>query len=221
MKITIQRLGSSQKLELGVGTTVGEVLLHQGYYPGQEVSVHMVRETSMEEVFPDHELLDGDTLFIATPITGAAPLPPGYKPEGVARLMNFTKGALELILIDPYALTPGKHSETGHVATLSDCVQLGAGTLKRLSIVYSWWNPNSQVQKVISLLEGKCKQFGCEFAHKRDTTIHDRVWIKDRKQGLLVGTSVNSIGGRLAFAVPLPREDLDYLLDYLSRRKLV
>ena len=51
-------------------------------------------------------------------------------------------------------------------------------------------------------------------------TVHDRVWIADRKRGLVVGTSFNGLGSRAAFLLPLPDPDLVAVLEYLDEHSL-
>ena len=138
---------------------------------------------------------------------------------GVAQLRNFTVGAKELIVVDPYFVKPRRGMDTErHVRLIADTTDLHSGHLNRLSVVNSWWHHDSDV---VFALSAECARYGCELGYKQTNDIHDRVLAKDKKEALAVGTSLNSVGSRLAFALRLPHEDLEYLLELLHRRNLV
>jgi hypothetical protein len=146
-------------------------------------------------------------------------MPPGHVAEGIRLLREFTTGAEELILIDPYLLRPRRGSDpSGYVRLFSDCTNITAGKLKRVQAVYAWRYHDADV---LGRLSDLCARHGCELTAKYTTDVHDRLWVKDQTHGLLVGTSLNSIGGRLAFALPLPADDLHFLLDFLGWLSLI
>ncbi len=51
---------------------------------------------------------------------------------------------------------------------------------------------------------------------KRSERIHDRIWIKNDSEARVVGTSLNGANSRrLAFELPLPPEDLEFVLQFM------
>lgn len=61
-----------------------------------------------------------------------------------------------------------------------------------------------------------------KFSDQDTNLIHDRIWIKDRKEAIVVGTSLGSFGGtRLSFILSLPSYDLGALLEYLQENSLL
>jgi hypothetical protein len=207
--------GRVRELELADRATIAELLCRLGHYDDDDIFVQL----NDEDAFPDDVLSEGDQVIVAYPTRGSAPLPPGRIEEGVAQLQQFTAGARELILIDPYLVKPRRgEGKAEYVQWLSDCTNLGARTLKRMRIVNSWWHHDADV---LSRLSAECLRHRCELSHKQTNDIHDRVWIKDNKEAIAIGSSLNSVGSRLAFALTLPDSDLRYLLDFLRRHELV
>jgi len=51
--------------------------------------------------------------------------------------------------------------------------------------------------------------------------IHDRIWIKNGKWAIAVGSSLNNIGSKLSFILELPEKDLKALLKFLKEEKLI
>lgn len=217
MKITVDMPGlMGRSLDFPEGATVRDLLHGLGMEEGDVVTV---RTHKGERFFPDRALADGDRLLVVHPVSGGAPLPPGGLPEGLALVKAFADGAAELIIVDPYILKPRKGVEdSDYAALLADCTGLQSGTLKRLRLIYSAWHHK---QPVLDEMVRRCASHGCNLACHDTEEIHDRIWIKDRRQGLVVGTSLNSVGGRLAFALKLPESDLAFLNDFLLDRRMI
>jgi hypothetical protein len=215
VKIKLMTIGSVRAIEIRDGATVAELLCMLNHYDDVDIAVRI----GEKRAFPDTVLSDGDQVLVAFPIRGSAPLPPGHVREGIAQLRNFTAGATDLIVVDPYFVKPRRGIGTaGHVRLIVDTTDLPSGHLNRLRVVNSWWHHDSDV---VSSLSAECARYGCELGYKQTNDIHDRVWVKDMREAMAVGTSLNSVGSRLAFALKLPDDDLQYLLELLHRRNLV
>jgi sulfur carrier protein ThiS len=215
MRIKLIRIGNVTEMEFRDGGTVAELLCRLGHYDDDDVFVSI----NQQQAFPDQELSEGNEVAVFFPIRGAAPLPPGHISESIRQLRKFTSGATELILIDPYILKPRNgEPESSYVNALVNCVDLPSAALRQLHIIYSWWHHN---RSVLHRLSERCVHHGCGLTYKHDGTIHDRVWIKDRKKAIAVGGSFNTVGGRLTFVLDLPESDLEFLMEFLQRGRLI
>src|SRR6185295_18143683 len=88
---------------------------------------------------------------------------------------------------------------------------VGAKALKHLHIVFMEGNRYTR-----PAFEHACRRDGCQLTMVRSEKIHDRIWIRDNRRGLAAGTSLNSANGRkLAFVLPLPRSDVEFVLQFL------
>lgn len=212
MQVTFRTPGKTVELDLPENTTVAE-LLWDRHYRDEDIVVFL----NERQAFPDDVLADGDRLFASYPFVGAAPLPPGNIPEGIRQLQKFTADAVNLVVIDPYITKP-KFADEGdkHVKLIAESTCLADGKLKSLSIVDSFRNGKRPVKDALAT---ECGRYGCAFQYHQTGDIHDRLWIKNGQQAALVGTSLNSIGARLAFMVDLPSDDFKYLKDFLQRRQ--
>ncbi|TOB05723.1 hypothetical protein CGK13_21800, partial [Vibrio parahaemolyticus] len=79
---------------------------------------------------------------------------------------------------------------------------------------------SSKTNAVKTSIERMFKDNGIFFSTATTEEVHDRVWISDRNRALVVGTSLNGIGNRAAFLLPLPDSDLNELLDFLDEKSL-
>jgi hypothetical protein len=73
---------------------------------------------------------------------------------------------------------------------------------------------------VMTRIVRKARKYGVQLTQSSSQEFHDRVWIADCKQAVVVGTSFNGIGKRAAFILPLPWPDLHAILEFLYERGL-
>ena len=140
--------------------------------------------------------------------------------EVIKDIKDFTKDTGNLIVIDPYIYRRTKDMEIEkYVAEFSKSANLK--NLKKIHIIYNYFDSNNDEEKKIR--DGiKKMASGVSFSDKKDITIHDRVWIADREKALVIGSSLNSIGGKkICFILKLPDEDLKELLKYLDDNNLI
>lgn len=134
--------------------------------------------------------------------------------KGKNKLNEFIKNAKQLIIIDPFIYTE-KVNEffVGSNHNLKSLVDVKVIYDKKKE-GYSDTNKSVFEAGIInSIKPNKCKvqSFDSEL-------IHDRLWIKDKKEGLVLGTSLKSIKGkRASFILDLPGEDLTDILEFLKK----
>lgn len=206
-----------EKVELPEGSQAADVLLRFEYPENAAIYVNDVR------VPTDYVLSDGDELFIRRPagrgaIVGGAPL------LGMEPLRDFASGAKHLIIIDPYILCPPappddgtskEESATYYAETLA--VVASVNQLERLHLIYMQGNHYTKPAFVHA-----CARERCELTMKRSEKIHDRIWIKDFAKALAAGTSLNMTNGqKLAFVTPLPKSDLEFVMQFMRENDLM
>lgn len=133
--------------------------------------------------------------------------------KGKNELNEFIKNAKQLIIIDPFIYTEKSN----------DIFSTTNSNLKNLEDVkviydkkkegYSDTNKKDFETSIINSIPSKCKvqSFDSEL-------IHDRLWIKDKEKGLVLGTSLKSIKGkRVSFILELPEKDLKDILEFLKK----
>src|SRR2546422_2806748 len=121
MKIRVVNLGLAREVELRDGSTVADLLRAIGQDDADdEVAVYLDGEVT----YWKHPLKDGDVVQALRPIRGAAPLPPGKRREAVQFLRDFSSGAQELIILDPYATRAGPQSPSFYATEFVECLNL-------------------------------------------------------------------------------------------------
>ncbi|EGQ8093229.1 hypothetical protein V3H24_14115 [Vibrio parahaemolyticus] len=142
---------------------------------------------------------------------------PGDRSSGLRELRDFTRESESLIIIDPYFFS-GESKKAQIIADdVEKCTRAKQKFLKRVHVVY---DPSSKTNAVKTSIERMFKDNGIFFSTATTEEVHDRVWISDRNRALVVGTSLNGIGNRAAFLLPLPDSDLNELLDFLDEKSL-
>ena len=143
---------------------------------------------------------------------------------GMEPLKDFALGARNLIIIDPYILCPPappddrtsqEETATNYAEVLA--VVAGVAELERLHLIYLEGNRYTRPAFVHA-----CDREGCRLTMKRSEKIHDRIWIKDYAKALAAGTSLNSTNGqKLAFVLPLPKSDLEFVMQFMRDNDLM
>lgn len=115
-------------------------------------------------------------------------------------------GATSLLICDPYFFTADTN--------VDHLIDLLPKSLSRIQVIHSgsancyWQDTADEIQEK---LPGKISM-----SRLVNEDIHDRVWIKDRCSGFVVGTSLNGIGKKIAFLLDIPPEDLDKFISILD-----
>ncbi|MCA6101958.1 hypothetical protein [Bradyrhizobium australafricanum] len=136
------------------------------------------------------------------------------RPTAIHLLAQRISGTRHLVICDPYFLTSIKsHSPENYVAAVDSVLP---ETLKTLEI---FSGKRKRQPAVAQKLNHLFKQRGIRVRSYKTDDIHDRVWISDSDQAFSVGTSFSSLGGKCAFILPLPRDDLRAFLTEIGVRK--
>lgn len=141
---------------------------------------------------------------------------PSVRKNGIEILKKFLKTSIEVIIIDPFFYTSAMNQSVEDYINELNYVFSDFITINKVHIIYNGKHCNKHIRKAFLDLSN------CIITDSPTEEIHDRVWIKDRKQGKLVGSSFNGLGRRkICFIVNLPQQDLIDLKFFLQRRKLV
>ena len=122
----------------------------------------------------------------------------------------------ELIITDPYFFTHSRrHDADEYAASVARIVTPLLGENVRLKLVI---DPNASHDIVRGAVEGalcaKVSGLTIEVIESRD--FHDRFWIADRERGVIIGTSLNKLGGKIYFSDALSDSDVVAVLDALE-----
>lgn len=142
---------------------------------------------------------------------------PGDRNKGIKELSQFTKDTKKLMIIDPYFFSGSKGTATAIANDFKKSARIGSKSLKSIHIIYDDKNCTKKIANSISDL---VKDSNVKLTTATTNTIHDRIWISDRNNALIVGTSLNGIGNKAAFLIPLPHKDLTDLLNFLDDKNL-
>jgi hypothetical protein len=91
--------------------------------------------------------------------------------------------------------------------------------LKSLHVIFNSKRGNDTAIK--EEFEKVAKLSKCLLKKSDTDKIHDRIWIKNVKEAIVVGTSFGGLGKRLSFILELPNDDLKALLEYLRDENLL
>lgn len=138
--------------------------------------------------------------------------------KAIKELRQFTVDAEELTIIDPYLLQPSNANVNSYVDDLKQCTRINGKNLKKLHLVTNEKNITKNAHTEVKQL---CRDNNCNFSVAYSDDIHDRVWIKNRKEAIVVGTSFGGIGSKLCFILPLPDTDLKNLYEHLRENNLL
>lgn len=132
-------------------------------------------------------------------------------------LNSFVAESGELIVIDPYFLSPhGRPQED--LKKIYEALDIQNAKLRHIHIIHEK-GANDIIKQG---LEEKLKELSIGYSYSQTDIIHDRIWISDRSSALLVGHSLGGVGGdKLTFIVDLPEKDLHGLIVFLNANKLL
>jgi len=140
---------------------------------------------------------------------------PGKAKQEKKYLERQLHGAEKLTITDPYFFSwsgPNKIFENESKYT-NFILQLVPKTVQRLEI-FHLPGPNS---RIFRKFEKMIKSRKVNSRYVETNEIHDRVFIKDGCDAVLLGTSLGGYGNKLAFILPIPEEDLEVFSRELER----
>jgi hypothetical protein len=125
----------------------------------------------------------------------------------------------ELIIVDPYFFAKPKNPN--YVNVLDQLLDKYIPTLDNLVIVTNSFAVDATVKSsILSALQGK--KATLNIIHKQHNDYHDRYWISGaREKGLVMGTSLNSLGNKVALLDRLNTIDVRSIVKELSEDGLI
>jgi len=144
---------------------------------------------------------------------------PGQRTVGLKELRDFTVEAEDLIIVDPYVFSGPAERASNIAEDFKRTARVGGKWLKRIHFIYDS-STKCTTKTVKAAISHVLKDSSVKMSSRPSNLMHDRVWIADRKRALVVGTSFNGLGGRVAFLLPLPDPDLQVLLEFLDVNSL-
>jgi hypothetical protein len=153
--------------------------------------------------------------YMTNPTSGN---PKEEEKKALKEIKTFTKGGKELIFIDPYVYGGKTQDAQAHIDDFKICSSIDSSTTK-INIIYS--SKHGHTTAIKSGIRDLASNHNCTLVTHDSEKIHDRIWIKDGKEAIVVGTSLGGLGKSLAFILPLPKGDLDTLLTYLNNEGML
>jgi len=150
---------------------------------------------------------------------------PSEKAEGLTEISAFTRGSEELIIIDPYIFFKRSNIQEA-IEDFKKSISLentqdNNVCLRKVHFVY---DPDRKNGAIYDAITETLQEKSIHFSEKPWDRLHDRIWISEhngRKKAIVVGTSLNGIGNRLSFILPLPDRDLNDLYRFLVDNSLL
>lgn len=174
------------------------------FFPFHERTIHIERKCAFEK--DSGKYLEMLTL-------------PGQRASGLKEIRDFTVKTKSLIIVDPYIFSGSSENAEMITDEFKKAIRAKGKELKRIHFVYDSEASNT-TQAVRNSIKKMLKYESIQVTEAQSAVLHDRIWISDRNRAVVVGTSLNGIGGRVAFILPLPNEDLNALLEYLDENNL-
>ncbi len=204
-------IGSCEEIALMSGSELNDLLeLHPQYR--REESIRLMGKNKPLDY--DYKFNDGDVVLLSSSVSGEALL--SNIDKGLIIIQEFLLEAGILIVADPYFFSGQNNQKQEAVTKFSSVADWS--TLKYIHVITDQRKINNHIYKGIS---DNCKDNKCNLSVSYSSEIHDRVWVKNNSSALSVGTSLNGIGKRLAFANILPEEDLEDFMVFLKEYDLL
>lgn len=107
-------------------------------------------------------------------------------------------GANEIIIVDPYFLNESKNIEIENY--LNDIGKV-LGRTRKILLITHWSSINYEIE-----VKQFFKRKRIKFFIFKTNKLHDRLWIKDKTNHFVIGSSFNGIGFSFGFIYQLERE---------------
>lgn len=174
------------------------------FFPFHERTIHIERKCALEK--DSGKYLEMLTL-------------PGQRTSALKEIRDFTIGTKSLIIVDPYIFSGLSENAKKITDEFKEAIRAKGKDLKHVHFVYDSEASNT-TNAIRNSIKKMLKDESIQITESQSNVLHDRIWIADRNRAVVVGTSLNGIGGRVAFILQLPNEDLNALLKYLDENNL-
>lgn len=134
-------------------------------------------------------------------------LPPTAEKRMADRMQKLAPET-ELIITDPYLFTGSRKSDSEvYAASVGNMLAPALTAGLHVTAVVSRDGNNFKVRKAVEAeLHARMNDLTISVIESSD--FHDRFWIADRNRGLIVGASLNKIGGKIFFVDELSEGDV-------------
>lgn len=133
----------------------------------------------------------------------------GMYTSSVKKIKNFLSNAKDLIVIDPYLLKANARE-----------MDMFFKKIRKEEITIQFiYNSTYGNKKNIQYIKKYFSKAVISFQAWND--FHDRVIVKDRNQGLVIGTSLNGFAKKHAFLLDLPRKDVSDLIRLMKSSAII
>lgn len=147
---------------------------------------------------------------------------PGSNKEelgGYTRLREFSRGAEELIIVDPYFFGGEAIGASHYISKIVRASRLKRGHMHRVHVFYD--ESKAKTKKIMTDFKKACSDHSINLSVKSTEVFHDRFWIKDRKSALIIGTSLGGLGNKFCYITPMEKGDISMTLEYIREQKLL
>lgn len=175
---------------------------------------HRLKNTNFQCRYTEET--DGMMKMLIAPRQGQADIKE-IRNTGLKEIRDFTKDTKELIIIDPYIFGGETNRASTYIEEFKRCSRIDNQSINKIHIIYSSGHGNTSAIK--NGIKKLASDNNCSLTSYDSDKIHDRIWIKDKTEAIVVGTSFGGIGNRLCFILDLPKYDLISLLDFLTEEK--
>jgi hypothetical protein len=147
----------------------------------------------------------------------------GEKKKGINYIKDFTKDAEELIIIDPYILSiNSRMTKKNYLDDFLDVINFDSNQ-KNLQFIRLIYDKNkcksNSSDEIFKDICNKIKPI--KIIKKHSEQIHDRIWIKNQKSAIFIGTSLNGLGNKLSISLLLPEVDFVNVIIFLNSENLL
>ena len=125
--------------------------------------------------------------------------------KGVQHLSNWMNNTIEITIADPYFIkNSGAISEIDYMNSLQGLLPQ---SLKKIALFIGPKTKKYQKASIASWFNQLCATRSIQLEVFHQEEVHDRVWLKDGSDALVVGTSFNGLGNKCAFLLNLDATD--------------
>ncbi len=135
--------------------------------------------------------------------------------KGVQYLSEWMNSPTAIIIADPYFMkNSGAISETDYKRSLEGLLPL---SLKSIELFIGPRTQKYQKASIASWFNALCTSRCIQLRVFHQEEVHDRVWVRNGRDALVVGTSFNGLGNKCAFLLDLNQDDTASFIAELRR----
>ena len=178
---------------------------------------------SFKDEFIDYIVEHGLTSLIESQLLLEYVVPKGATPNQIIlifhKYLDKTGVDNELIILDPFFYATPK--DPNYTTTVDSLLDKYLHTIDDLYIITSSHSVNPTIKSKIET-DIKNKKPTINIHHKQTNDYHDRYWISNgREKGVVIGTSLNGLGNKVALIDRLNTTDVRTIITSLTNDRLL